>query len=399
MAKTVNEELRDALLRRQTYLLRYSGNVRDRMLAVLARTEGDIAEKIRAKLVGNAGLTTQVELRRLQSLIEQIRRIREPAWKEANGILRDEMVRLSMAEAVSIQSTVTLLLPVVITTSMPSARLLRSIALSRPFQGAVLGEWAAGMQAADLRVMHNAIQLGMTAGEDMRTIARRVVGTASAKGADGVLEMTRRQVQSVVRTAVQHVTNHSRTTWFLENSDVVAQEYFVATLDSRTTPVCRANDGKTFPMGKGPIPPLHFNCRSLRVAALDQERLGQRPAKPYTENQLAREYAKKNKLGDVRSRDNLPHGQKGKFDTWRRARVRELIGRVPAETTYQEWIRGQSQSFQNDTLGVTRAKLFRDGGLTLDKFVDVNGKEITLEQLAKKEREAFIAAGLDPKGF
>jgi hypothetical protein len=35
---------------------------------------------------------------------------------------------------------------------------------------------------------------------------------------------------------------------------------FLATLDSKTTVQCAANDGKTFPVGEGPMPPLHANC-------------------------------------------------------------------------------------------------------------------------------------------
>jgi SPP1 gp7 family putative phage head morphogenesis protein len=308
------------------------------------------------------------------------------------------MIALAVAESISINGIVTIVLPVQLDTVMPSPRLLRSIAIARPFQGQILADWAASMEAEDLRKIHNAIQLGMTAGEDMATIARRVIGTEALQFDDGVLQMTRQQVQAVVRTAVQHVANHARTAWFLDNSDIVTTERFVATLDSRTTPVCRANDGKQFPLGKGPIPPLHFQCRSLRIAALDGVLLGDRPAKPYVERELVGEYAQANGLGSIRSRDALPYGTKGDYDKWSRKRVRDMIGPVPAETTYNEWLKTQSRVFQDDTLGIAKAKLFR-GGLTLDKFVDRNGNELTLKQLASKEREAFLAAGLDPDNF
>lgn len=397
--RTANEEFQDALLRHQTYLLRYAGNVRNKMLAILARTEESLADKIRSRLAGNKGLTTSVELRRLNALVESIRKLREPAWKEANQTMRDDMVALSTAESVSIANIVTITLPVQIDTVMPSARLLRSIAVARPFQGQILADWAASMEAEDIRKIHNAIQLGMTAGEDMATIARRVIGTEALNFDDGVLQMTRQQVQAVVRTAVQHVANHSRTTWFLENSDIVTEERFVATLDSRTTPICRANDGKQFPLGKGPVPPLHFQCRSLRIAALDGVLAGDRPAKPFVERELVDEYAQANGLGNVRNRDDLPRGTKGDYDKWARKRIGELVGPVPAETTYNEWLKRQSRAFQDDTLGVNKAKLFRDGGLQLDKFVDRNGNELTLKQLAVKERDAFKAAGLDPDDF
>ena len=98
-------------------------------------------------------------------------------------------------------------------------------------------------------------------------------------------------------------------------------------------------------------------------------------------------------------RDALPRGTKGAFDAFARKRVRELTGRVPASTSYNEWLKRQTREFQEDTLGVTKAKLFREGGLSLDKFVTANGHELTLADLAKRHADAFRAAGLDPDTF
>lgn len=400
MVKTVNEELHDAMLRHQTYLLRYSGHVRNRIQTILDATEQDIADKIRARLANApGGLTGPYEVRRMEALQNQIATIRSKAWDEANPELKTEMTKLALAESASLSSTVSILLPVAIQVVQPSARLLRSIALSRPFQGRILGDWARDMAADDLRRIHNAIQVGMTEGQSMDAIVRRVIGTGTLGYADGVTEMTRSNVTSIVRTAVMHVANNSRSAWMQENTDVITSERFVATLDARTTPICRAEDGKEYEVGTGPQPPLHFGCRSLRIAVIDGTLLGDRPAKPYTEGQLASEYATENDIPDVSSRDDLPHGTKGDFDQWKRGRIAELVGPVPAETTYQTWLAGQSTTFQNDILGVTKAKLFRDGDLKLDRFVNRQGDELTLHELAQREADAFRAAGLNPNDY
>lgn len=400
MVKTVNEELQDAMLRHQTYILRYSGSVRNKINALLDATEQDIADKIRARLANApGGLTGPYEVRRMQALQDQISTIRSGAWAKSSDELKNEMVNLSLAESATLGTTVTLLLPVAINVVQPTARLLRSIALSRPFHGRILMGWARDMEADDLRRIHNAIQVGMTEGQPTEAIVRRVIGTEALGYSDGVTQMTRANVSSIVRTAVNHIANHSREAWFQENSDVITEERFVATLDSRTTPICRAYDGQQFDVGTGPIPPLHFNCRSLRIAVIDGTLAGDRPAKPYTENQLAREYADENDIDDVSTRDDLPHGTKTDFDEWSRGRIKELVGPIPADTTYQDWLTGQSNSFQNDLLGVTKAKLFRDGGLKLTSFVNRQGDELTLHELAGKEADAFRAAGLDPSQF
>lgn len=400
MASTVNEQLSDAMVRHQTYLLRYSGHVRNRINSILDATERDIADKIRGRLANApGGLGGPAEVRRMKALQDQITTIRSKAWDSATGDLKSEMTKLSLAESVTLGSTVTVLMPVSINIVQPSARLLRSIALSRPFQGRVLGEWAKDMAKDDLRRMHSAIQVGMTEGQSMEAIVRRVVGTGALNFADGVTQLTRNNVQSIVRTAVMHVSNSSRNAWMLENTDILQSERFVATLDARTTPICQAEDGKEFDVGTGPQPPLHFGCRSLRVAVIDGTLAGTRPAKPFTENMLAKQYAEENDYEGVRTRDDLPHGTKSDFDKWSRGQIRDIVGPVPATTTYQTWLEGQSKAFQNDTLGATRAKLFRDGNLKLDRFVNRQGDELTLHELALREAEAFRAAGLNPGDY
>lgn len=79
--------------------------------------------------------------------------------------------------------------------------------------------------------------------------------------------------------------------------------------------------------------------------------------------------------------------------------MRELTGTTPARTTYQSWLTGQSAAFQNDILGPTRGALFRRGGLKLDRFVEFDGTELTLAQLASRNTNAFLRAGLDPDLF
>lgn len=399
MAKTANEELFDALLRHQTYLMRYSVYLRNRMLSILASTEDDLAMRIRDKLRKNEGLSTPVEWQRLQSLLETIRAVRGEGWTQANDIFIQQATDLSYQEPIFMQGAIEAAAPVVISTTLPTARTLKAIAVSQPFEGRILSEWADTLEADDLRRIGNAIKTGMIAGESSEKIASRVIGTEAFKSKDGMTEITRRQVDAITRTAVSHISNASRAEFLNENAEVIEAEQFVATLDNRTTPVCRANDGKVFELNKGPRPPLHYSCRSLRIAALDGVRLGSRPAKPVSEKLFVQEYAKANGLGDINSRAALPRGTKADYDDWARNKVREVTGPIPASTTYEQWMRKQSKEFQDDTLGVTKAKLFRDGNLPLDRFINRNGDELSLSEMASRDAGAFRAAGLDPAKF
>lgn len=395
-AKTANSELFDALVRHQTYLMRYGGSLRNRVRALLDKTEAGVAEAIRSS---RAGMDTPVEIRRLQALLATIAATRREAWGEAGKLLEKQLAELAYQEPVTMQSVFATTAPVVVTTVLPAPRLLRAIALSRPFEGRILKQWVQTMAADDIRRLHAAVQIGMVAGESMTAIVARAIGTEGLKGTDGVTEASRRQVTALVRTAVAHVANNARAEFIAENADIVLEEAYVATLDARTTPICKSLDGKRFPVGKGPRPPMHFQCRSLRVPAFDPEILAQRPAKASTTQQLMREFTAERKLGPIKSRDDLPRGYKTAFDTFARKRIRELTGRVPAATSYQQWLTSQTRQFQEDTLGVTKAKLFREGGLKLDRFVAADGTELTLAQLARKHAAAFRAAGLDPATY
>lgn len=68
---------------------------------------------------------------------------------------------------------------------------------------------------------------------------------------------------------------------------------------------------------------------------------------------------------------------KARRDAW----AAEIIGLTPSNVTYQDWIKRQPAKFQDEVLGPTRARLFRDGGVSLDKFVDASGRQYNLDQL------------------
>lgn len=395
---TANEALFDAMVRHQIYTLRLSSEVRNKIEKLLNQTEADIAEKIRDRLRNSKGLSSSMEVRRMETLIRVIRNIRTKAWSQITETWVEELKEIAKAEPELLQSFITTTNPVVVDTVLPQARLLSTIVTARPFEGRTLHSWAKTIAADDIRRIESAVRIGMVAGEPSDVIARRVVGTARLKGADGVTEITRTQAAGITRTAVNFVANEARAEFLMANSDLFQEEQYVATLDSRTTPVCRANDGELFKVGKGPRPPLHWNCRSIRVPVLYGEALGNRPAKPSTQRMLLREFAALEGI-KATSRDALPRGMKSAFDKFERRRVRELTGQVPGSTSYQQWLKRQSKEFQDDVLGKTRAKLFRDGGLQLDKFVNRAGDQLNLKELAKKHAAAFKAAGLDPSAF
>lgn len=397
----MNELFFDAMVRHQIGLSRFSGSVRNSIWELLNRTEDDLASEILKRTERAAGVATlsPATLKRLAVLEKVIKELRGSAIDKAYNVWSDQMRELVVHEAAFLNSTIRTLSPVALDLVTPSNATLKALVSKQPFQGKTMKQWAASLKAADSTRIMDQIKIGLVQGETSQQLVARVRGTKALNYTNGVTEITRREAESITRTAVNHFSNQSKKEVYQDNADIVDTELYVATLDARTTPVCRGNDGKRFKVGEGPRPPLHFRCRSLRVAIFDDQVLGERPMKPVTEKMLVKEYAEKKGYTGVKNRDDLPHGTKGAFDKYAQKRVRELVGIVPASTSYQQFLLRQSTAFQDEVLGKTKAKLFRKGGLTLDKFVDRQGNELTLPQLAKREKQAFIDAGLDPADY
>ena len=85
----------------------------------------------------------------------------------------------------------------------------------------------------------------------------------------------------------------------------------------------------------------------------------------------------------LRPKLKLPHGYKTKYNDYARKERRKLIGQVPGKTTFSAWLKKQPRDFQDEYLGPKRAKLFRSGEVTLDKFTLKSGDVIPLETLSK----------------
>lgn len=397
---TANTALRDAMVRHQIQLQRFSANVTNKVHALLNASEQDLADMIRNRLLTAAGLDTPADVKRLQTLLGMIENLRNTTWATVDSEWKNQLTALATAEPSFLANQLDTTSPAVLDLALPAITQLKALVTAQPFEGATLKEWSSKLRSDDKVRIESQIRLGMMAGEDSATIARRIVGSARLLGADGVTEITRRNADAISRTAVNFISNQARRAFINSNKDLFSQEMYLATLDSRTTPLCRSLDGDLFEVGKGPIPPLHWNCRSTRVPVLDGKVIGQRPARAFTEQQMLREFAEKKGIKPVpKSRKDLPHGTKGEYDEFARAYMNAHTGQVPASMNYQDWLKTQSASFQDDILGKAKGKLFRDGGLDLKKFVNRNGDEITLADLAKKQAEAFRAAGFDPGDF
>lgn len=217
-------------------------------------------------------------------------------------------------------------------------------------------DWVDSLPQAAQQLATKAYANGLT----IQEVIQGIRGTKAANYQNGLVATTRRQAEAVARTSVQHAASAGREEIMKRNDDIVTGYRFVATLDGRTSAICRSLDGRIFAPGEGPIPPVHINCRSSIAPIVD-------PA-------LGLDFLDK---GATRS---------------------SLQGYVPAELTYYDWLKTQSPAFQKEVLGESRAKLLRSGGLTAKQFgalqLDKKFEPRTLDEMKKLEPLAFRKAGL-----
>jgi hypothetical protein len=400
---TANEDYQDAALRHQVGVRRYSAGLLKRISKILELADRDLAEKLRTRLARFEGMPLDVTSARWKELLADIRGMREVAMANIQDLTYSELQAFAALEAVSETAMLTASIPIEVSFAAVAPEQLRAITSSRPFQGRLLKDWFGTLEQGDQIRLKSAIQLGMSQGEPVDDIVRRVIGTRKNNYADGIQAITRRDAQSVVRTAVNHVSNTARGYVWEENSDIITAKIWVSTLDGRTSDVCMDRDGRGTPVaGKelppdvppltpaGATPPAHINCRSVMVAYIDGiGLLGNRPFVTDTRTRKDREV-------DFRAQAK----QRGvPIQQVRQEWAAKNIGSVPAKTNYQEFLKRQPASFQDEVLGVTKGKLFRSGDLEVSNFVDRAGNEQNLKQLASRYPGAFEKAGLDPTQF
>ena len=206
-----------------------------------------------------------------------------------------------------------------------------------------------------------AVRNGLLQGETTDSIVKRLKGRLRqgqpgsinqviAAGGQATIPADN-QIRTLVRTSINQVANAAIQKVFEANQDVTKQYKYVATLDGRTSAICRALDGTVHDYGKGPLPPQHFNCRSATVPIIDYKGLG------------------------------IPEPEEDERSS--------ASGLVPEGTTYGRWLANQTAAERERILG-PRASYFdylseqvgpEDA---IRKFVRQDGSELTLDQLKRR---------------
>ena len=233
--------------------------------------------------------------------------------------------------------------------------------------GEVVEKAFRGIASSQADFISREIRVGVTEGESMTKIAKRLRGrlqfganqemTARAQALAGGtgMKLANNQVRTIVRTSVNQVQTMANQAVYSANQEVTKRYEYVATLDARTSAICGSLDGKTFKYGEGPMPPQHFNCRSTTVPIIDDE--------------------------DLRKRfpDTRPSS----------------IGRVSQDESYPDWLK-KNPNMQTEALGNKKPffnylinKKNKSPREALRQIIRDDGSELSLTDLIKKYPKAI----------
>lgn len=341
MVKSVNHEIMDRYIRHAISVEKLGAGQARQISRHLSK---DVFPELVDKLIGKLKsvdpdkLSEAWTVERLKRLTTSVDKIILAGMGRAEEALVGNLMDISDYEVEWNRLTIEKVVPVDIDFTTPNTEVLRQAVLSCRIEDKKLKTWLKAYKKSTRVEMMNAVRKGISAGESIPEIGRRVHKVAN---------ISRKQAEFIARTAVSSVVNKARKATFEKNTDLIKGEKFIATLDMRTTLVCIGFDGKEFEVGDGPYPPIHFNCRSNRIPIIKSwKEFGIKDPPPAT-----------------------------------RA---SMTGAVPEKITYKTWFRKQPANVQDEVLGKTRGKLYREGKVKIEGFVGKDYDTLTLDQLKRR---------------
>lgn len=217
--------------------------------------------------------------------------------------------------------------------------------------GISLNELLAKFSDDEAKKITNAIRLAHYESLPNSKLVQMIRGSKAQRYQDGILATSTRHAKTIANTGTAIMASEAKQQFIKDNKDTVRGIKVVATLDLRTSAICRHLDGEFMPIERAKYPPYHFNCRSSFEIVYD----GYIPPKQ-----------------------------------------RASMNGVVENQTYYEWLKTQPDNYQDEVLGKKRAKLFRDGDMTAEKFrqlqLDRNFTPMTLDEMVALEPTAFDKA-------
>ena len=408
MPDNISDDFADRVIGHALDLQRVKEESRGGVLTMLQRLEASLTGDLAASDPTRPARTAYQQAR-LEALLKQTKGTIETAYKDISKVNAGDLKELAGIESSYAMTLVNKTVGANVMSVVLSPQQLEALASNTLIDKAPSAAWWSRQGVALQNRFADQMREGMLRGETLEQLTRRVRGTKEKNYEDGVMDLSKRQAEALVRTSIQTVSNQAQLETYKANSDVVKGIQWVATLDKRTTITCRGLDGLQWDLDYNPIghnkpfpgPTAHWGCRSTQISILKSwEELAKPGSIP-----AAGPGKKPTDIEKVFDKELEKQG----FNEEQRAQIKErqkakMDGEAAQGKSMDDYLKERPQAQQDAMLGKGKAELFRDGKITLGEMVDQKGRPLSLEELqdrvgAKKEGKIDPVSGLQKEGF
>ena len=343
MSDNANTEIYDRVIDRAAMIRLYERRVSGKVSVILDGHEVRVD-----RLIKEANQSSEGLLRLREAVDQELSR----AYKEVYNTSKRSLLDLFRDQVSFAYQNIEASVGKIWRPERPNVSVGEDFVLKKPLYGdkTLAAGWS-GVGEASKKRIEAVIRKGIANNSTLDEIALAVRKT-------NVHTITRNQARALVITSVTSVASQADHAVYEANERALVGWQYVAVLDSRTTPLCAHRDGKIYPISdRSHLPPAHFRCRSTTVPIF----------KSWSD------VADLEGVAQVRRKnlEKLSDEEKARYD-----------GQTPLKESYDAWLRRQTQGVQLRHLGdYTRAKLFADGGLSVDQFSNPEGNSVGIKEL------------------
>jgi hypothetical protein len=338
--KKADQQIADKILSHQISLMRFSAGEKKKVFALFLQMQAELKAKLQNGF-------TSFEKERITKLLKECTAIINGYYTDVQSEF--DFVGLAKAEAAASTKAIA---SIGLNPSIPTAAVLKAMVSDTLLTGAPLKDWWAAQKNDFIFKFNSAVRQGVAQGETISQITKRIVGS-KVEGITGTVELAQRHASALVHSSVMQIANDAKMAVFRENADILNGVQWLSTFDSRSCLECAARSGMTWDLDGNPInatlpfsiPPLHVNCHCVLTGV----------TKSYRELGL-----------DV--------------DKEIGTRASDL-GQVPADWTFDEFLKHHDAAYQDELLGKGKARMYREGKMTVRDLLSQHGRPLTLKEL------------------
>ena len=346
MAESVNAQIADALTEQQLRDARVEMGLRREVFAQLALLESEILSALKSHDPTDFALLARRRQEVQRLMAAEIDPLVTERYQHIATMLDEALMRLALHEVEVVQQVVNVEADEEIIAVLPSERRVRAGVVHGLFPSATKptdlattgrGWWERQGQSITQRI-GDSLTVGVSLEENLTELSRRVRGTPEQGFQDGLMAKARNDASRLLATQTTNALGEARVA-VAERNPAQMMLVHSSVLDSKTSSICISRHGLKYSADPPHDPighsisylsgvPYHPNCRSSMLTVL-------RNGGPVTDESLS------------------------------------------------AWLRRRGPAFQEEVLGPTRARMWREGRLgSLRNLVDaLTGKPLTLEEL------------------